>query len=319
MTLLGAFVSAILPIVAIAAVGYAIGRATDVAVGPLNTVALNFFLPALVFHGIATTTLGGDAVVSLVVAVVAYLLGLMALAFAAGHLLDVPETLFSGVVLASAFPNSGFVGIPLSAFVFGDLGRTTATVFLTVQSVVLYTLGVYVVSAREGDAAGATSALREVVRLPLVYAVAAAALVRVLGLVPPVDGTFMTTVDSVGSAAVPLMLTVVGIQLADVDLGHLRPTALPTALKLGVAPLVGVVIALAVGFTNPAVANVFVLECATPAAVTPLALVIAYRSASADEAVDVAEYMSTVIFVTTVASVVVLTGLVAAIRQGLLF
>ncbi|GAA0311568.1 AEC family transporter [Halarchaeum salinum] len=319
MTLFGAFTSAILPIVAIAAVGYAIGRTTDVAVGPLNTVALNFFLPALVFHGIATTSLSGSAALSLVVAVVAYLLALMVLAFVAGRIFDVPETLLSGLVLASAFPNSGFVGIPLASFVFGDLGRTTATVFLTTQSVVLYTLGVYVVSAREGDAAGATSALREVFRLPLVYAVAAAVLVRLLGVVPPVDGTFMTTVDSVGAASIPLMLTVVGIQLADVDLGHLRPTALPAVLKLGIAPVVGAAIALVVGFANPAVANIFMLECATPAAVTPLALVIAYQQADGDDAIDTAEYMSTVIFVTTVASVVVLTGLVAAIRSGWLF
>ncbi|GAD52290.1 predicted transporter [Halarchaeum acidiphilum MH1-52-1] len=319
MTLFGAFTSAILPIVAIAAVGYVLGRATDVSVGPLNTVALNFFLPALVFHGIATTSLSGSAVVSLVVAVLAYALVIMALAYVAGRALDVPDSLLSGIVLASAFPNSGFVGIPLTSFVFGDLGKTTATLFLTTQSVLLYTLGVYVVSAGKDDAAGATSALREVFRLPLVYAVAAAAIVRLLGLTPPADGTFMTTVNTVGSASVPLMLTVVGIQLADVDLGHLRPTALPTALKLVVAPVVGAAIAIVIGFANPDVANIFVLECATPAAVTPLALTIAYSDGDPDTAFDTAEYMSTVIFVTTVLSVVVLTGLVAAIQSGFVF
>ncbi|WP_435101030.1 AEC family transporter [Halarchaeum sp. P4] len=317
MTLLGAFTSAVLPIVAIAAVGYLIGTATDVDVEPLNTVALTFFLPALVFHGVATTDLSGDAVVSLVGAVLAYALVVMAIAYAAGRALGLPDSLLSGAVLASAFPNSGFVGIPLSAFVFGDLGETTATLFLTTQSVLLYTLGVYVVSASHDSTAGAASALREVFRLPLVYAVAAAALLRFLGWVPPVDGTFMTTVDSVGSASIPLMLTVVGIRLADVELGHLRRAVFPSTLKLLVAPLVGVAIALVVGFADPAVANVFVLECATPAAVTPLAIVIAYSDAG-DE-FDTADYMSTVIFVTTVLSVFVLTGLVAAIQAGWLF
>nr|WP_123075070.1 AEC family transporter [Halarchaeum sp. CBA1220] len=317
VSLLGAFTSAILPIVAIAAVGALIGTLADVDVGPLNTVALTFFLPALVFHGVATTDLSGDAVAALVGAVLAYALLVMGLAYVAGRAIGLPDSLLSGAVLASAFPNSGFVGIPLAGFVFGDLGATVATLFLTTQSVLLYTLGVYVVSASHDASAGAASALRDVFRLPLVYAVAAAALLRLLGWVPPVDGTVMTTVDSVGSASIPLMLTVVGIQLADVDLGHLRRAVFPSALKLLVAPLVGVAIALAVGFANPAVANVFVLECATPAAVTPLAIVLAYSDADDDH--DTAEYMSTVIFVTTVLSVLVLTGLVAAIRGGYLF
>ncbi|MFB6163735.1 MAG: AEC family transporter [Haloarculaceae archaeon] len=317
MSAISAFTSAILPIVAIAAVGYLIGVRTDVSVDALNTVALNFFLPALVFHGVATTELGGGTVLWLAGGVLAYLLAMMGIGYVAGRALDLSEAVLPGVVLSSSFPNSGFVGIPLSGFVFGDLGTTTATIYLTVQSVLLYTLGVYFVSASTGAAADPRDALREVFRLPLVYAVALAALVRVLGVVPPVDGTLMTTIDAVGSASIPVMLTVVGIQLSNVDLSAFRRTALPAALKLAVAPAVGLVIALAIGFSDPRVGNVFVLECATPAAVTPLAITIAY-SDTAENTVSTAEYVSSVIFVTTVLSVVVLTGLVVAVRNGLL-
>ncbi|ESP87348.1 AEC family transporter [Candidatus Halobonum tyrrellensis] len=319
MSVASAFTSAILPIVAIGAVGYLLGRRTGVSVDGLNTVALNVFLPALVFHGVATTDLSGRTVLALAGGVLAYMVVMMGVAYAAGRASGLPETLLPAAVLASAVPNSGFVGIPLSGFVFGDVGRTTATLYLTVQSVVVYTLGVYVVSAGAERTAGAADALREVFRLPLVYAVGLAALLRAFGAVPSVDGTFMTTVDTVGSAAVPLMLTVVGIQLASVDLGALRGTALPATLKLLVAPVVGWGVALAVGFGDARVANVFVLECATPAAVTPLALAIAYGDDAGEDALSTAEYMSSVIFVTTLASVVVLTALVVAIRAGLVF
>lgn len=317
MSVVSAFTSSILPIVAIALVGYLIGRRFGSTVDQLNTVALNFFLPALVFHGVATTDLSGGTVVALAVGVSAYTIGMMAIAYVGARTLDLSEAILPGIVLASAFPNSGFVGIPLMAFVYGDLGRTTATLFLTVQSVLLYTLGIYVVSA-DNDDTGTMDAVREVFRLPLVYAVAAAALMRAFGLVPPVDGTFMTTVDTVGSASVPLMLTVVGIQLADVNLRAFRRTTVPTVLKLVVAPVVGAGIALAIGFSDPRVSNIFVIECATPAAVTPLALTIAYGDPSGDT-LSTAEYMSSVIFVTTVLSVVVLTFLVFAVQNGLLF
>jgi predicted permease len=165
---------------------------------------------------------------------------------------------------------------------------------------------------------GVRSAVGEVFRLPLVYAVGFAALVRLLGVAPPADGTILTTINSVGSASVPLMLTVVGIQLSEVKLGALDRTVLPTALKLVVAPILGAGIALVVGFPEPHIGNIFVLECATPAAVTPLALTIAYGDSDGD-ALSTAEYMSTVIFVTTVLSVVVLTALVVAIQGGYLF
>jgi malate permease and related proteins len=308
------FTDAILPIVAIAAVGYLLGRRTGLSVEPLNTVALTFFLPALVFHGLATTDLSGGTVVKLVGGVLAYVFVLMGIAYVGGRALDVPEALLPAIALSSAFPNSGFVGIPLVGFVFGDLGRTTATLYLTTQSVVLYTFGVYVVS----DEGAALEAVREVFRLPLVYAVVAAGVLRALGLVPPADGTFMTTVDSVGSASIPLMLTVVGIQLSEVELGALRRTLFPTGLKLVVAPVIGAAIALAVGFSDPRISNIFVLECATPAAVTPLALIIAYGD-TPEEGLSAAEYTSTVIFVTTILSVVVLTGLIVAIQSGWLF
>lgn len=308
------FTSAILPIVAIAAVGYLIGRRTGLSVEPLNTVALTFFLPALVFHGLATTDLSGGTVVKLVGGVLVYVFVLMGIAYVGGRALGVSEALLPAIALSSAFPNSGFVGIPLVGFVFGDLGRTTATLYLTTQSVVLYTFGVYVVS----DEGAALEAVREVFRLPLVYAVVAAGVLRALGLVPPADGTFMTTVDSVGSASIPLMLTVVGIQLAEVELGAIRRTLFPTGLKLVVAPIVGAAIALLVGFSDPRISNIFLIECATPAAVTPLALIIAYGE-TPEEGLSAAEYTSTVIFVTTILSVVVLTGLVVAVRSGWLF
>lgn len=311
------FTSAVLPIIVIAAVGYVIGRRTGVDVAPLNTVALNFFLPALVFHGVATTQLSGGTVLDLGLGVLLYLLGMMGIAYLGGRAFDLPDAVLPGVVLASTFPNSGFVGIPLTSFVFGDLGRTTATLFLTIQSVVLYTVGVYVVSASAGDTTDATGAVREVFRLPLVYAVVLAAVVRVAGIVPPADGTLMTTIDTVGSASIPLMLTVVGIQLAGVKLGALRRTVLPTALKLVIAPVLGAAIALAIGFGDSRVGNIFILECATPAAVTPLAIAIAYTDPD-DGALSTAEYMSTVVFVTTLLSVAVLTALVVAIRNGLL-
>jgi hypothetical protein len=317
----GVFASAVLPVVAVACVGFALARLRDVDPEPLNTAVVYVLAPALVFHSLATTDLGGGTLARLAGAVGAYHLGMLAVSEVAARVAGVDEPVRSALVLTATFPNSGNYGIPLSAFAFGAVGRSTAVVFLAVQSVLVYTVGAYVAARSGGD--GGLAGLRQVVRLPLVYAVVAALAARAAGVVPPEASTVMTTTRLVGDAAIPVMLLVLGIQLANTDYGAaLSRVPVPTVLKTGVAPAVGLAVALAVGLGagpggDPAVARTFVLETATPAAVTPLVLVGEFGG-DADGPVGVVEYVSATVLVTTLVSVPVLTALVALLRAGVL-
>jgi predicted permease len=315
MGLTAAFTNAVGPILAVAVAGYALARLTGVAVEPLNTAGLYVLVPALAFHSIVTTSLGGGEVFKLGVGVVVYALVMIAVAWVVGKAVGESGALLGALMLAAAFPNSGFVGIPLSEFAFGDIGRTTAVLYLTVQSLVVYTLGVYIAS--RGVDRGVSEAIAEIFRLPLIYAVALGVAIRAFGMAPALDGAALETVGLVGDASIPVMLLVLGIQLAETDVTAITRSAAPVFLKLAAAPLVAVGIALVLGFADPTVARVFVLESAAPAAVTPLALTIEYAEDAAPGEISAPEYLSTAIFVTTVASVVVLTGLVAALQAGL--
>jgi predicted permease len=248
------------------------------------------------------------------VGVVAYALVMIAVAWAVGKAVGESGALLGALMLAAAFPNSGFVGIPLSEFAFGEVGRTTAVLYLTVQSLVVYTLGVYIAS--RGVDRGVGEAVGEIFRLPLIYAVALGVGIRALGLAPAFEGAALKTVGLVGEASIPVMLLVLGIQLAETDVTAITRSAAPAFLKLAAAPIVAVGIALVLGFADPTVARVFVLESAAPAAVTPLALTIEYAEDVAPGDVSAPEYLSTAIFVTTVASIAVLTVLVAALQAG---
>jgi predicted permease len=314
MGLTAAFTNAVGPILAVAVVGYALARMTDIAVEPLNTAGLYVLVPALAFHSIVTTSLGGGEVFKLGVGVVAYALVMIAVAWAVGKAVGESGALLGALMLAAAFPNSGFVGIPLSEFAFGEVGRTTAVLYLTVQSLVVYTLGVYIAS--RGVDRGVGEAVGEIFRLPLIYAVALGVGIRALGLAPAFEGAALKTVGLVGEASIPVMLLVLGIQLAETDVTAITRSAAPAFLKLAAAPIVAVGIALVLGFADPTVARVFVLESAAPAAVTPLALTIEYAEDVAPGDVSAPEYLSTAIFVTTVASIAVLTVLVAALQAG---
>jgi hypothetical protein len=317
MSLVSAFTSAILPIVSVMGLGYVLTWALDVEADPLNDVALYLFLPALIFHSIVTTTLGGATVARIFAGVGLFVVAMMGLAELTDRALGVPEPYRSADVLAGALPNAGFYGIPLAEFAFGDVGRTTAVIYITAQAFLMYTLGVYVASRGGGEAG--IGAVKEIFRLPLVYAIAAAGVVRLLGVAPPTGGTFMSTTRLVGDASIPLMLVIVGVQLHGLEYGNVRRVIRPSVIKLIVAPLAGLGVALALGkFGDVAVARVFVLLCATPVALIPLALTLSYSDVDDRAGLSASEYLTMTIFVTTVASVPVLTLLITLLREGAL-
>ncbi|MFB6121985.1 MAG: AEC family transporter [Haloferacaceae archaeon] len=317
MSLLTIFLTAILPIVAMAGAGVVLGRFHAVDIDPLNVVTVYLLLPALIFHSIATATLAQPTLVRVGVATAAYIVGMLVLTEVVGRVLGESEPVLSALVLVSTFPNSGNYGIPLSEFAFGDVGRSTAVLFLTVQAVLTYTVGVYIASRSGGGSALANT--KQMVKVPLVYAVVAALLARWAGVVPPADGTAMVTVKLVGDASIPLMLVILGVQLAETDYASaLARVGVVNLLKMAVAPLVGVGIALLVGFENRTVARTFVLECATPAAITPLLLLLEFGGdARVGGGVTVAEYVSTAVLTTTLVSIPVLTLLIAALESGM--
>jgi hypothetical protein len=315
MSLVGTFASAILPILVVAGVGGLLGRATDVDAGPLNTVTIYVFAPALIFHGLVTTTLSGATLLKIAAGVGAYVLLMGAVAAGVARLTGRTEPTLSAVVLLSTFPNCGNYGVPLSSFAFGETGRNAAILYLTGETVMTYTVGVYLASRTAGD--GGVTGVKRILKLPLTYAVVAALLVRWAGVAPPAGTTLMETLRLVGDATIPLMLVVLGVQLVRTDYAAtLSRAATPTLLKLAVAPVVAVGVALALGFEDAGVAKTFVLESSMPTAVMPLVLLTEFSDATVD-GVPIPQFASTVIFVTTLASVPLLTALIAVLDAGL--
>ncbi|WP_231185524.1 AEC family transporter [Haladaptatus sp. DYF46] len=314
MSLVSALTSAVLPVLAVAAVGFLLGTVRDIEVSVLGTVTIYVLTPSLVFHSLTTSSLGGETVVTLAAGVLAFTLGMAAVAELVGRALGESEPVLGALVLSSTFPNAGNYGIPLSQFAFDDVGRSTAILYIAAQSVLTYTLGVYIAS--RGDETSNLAAVREVFKLPLVYAVLAAGLVRFLGMVPSPDSAMMSTLELTGNAAIPIMLLMLGIQLANTDSGAaVTRVGVSNALKLVVAPVLAVGVVFLLGFEDLTVARVFILECAMPAAVTPLILSIEYDRSSG-VGLSAPEYVSTAIFVSTLVSVPVLTLLIAILQSG---
>lgn len=313
-SLLSVLASTVAPVLVVAGIGYVLGRYMEVDVEALNTVTLYVLTPALVFESLATTAITSRTAFQLVAGFSVFTLAMLVVAEGVGRLLDVGGARHDALVVTSAFPNTGNFGIPVAAFAFGALGRSTAVLVMITQTVLTYTLAAYVTTRSTGESL--RDAVEGILRIPVLYAVVAALVVRWFDAVPPTDGEVMRTVSLLGDAAIPMFLLILGLQLAATQSGtSLAETAPALGLKSVVAPVVGFGSLLLVGIDDPAVAGAFLVECAAPAAVTPLLFLIEFGERPAGVGPD---YASTVILGTLATSLPAVGLIIVAVQTGVL-
>ncbi|MDY6779959.1 MAG: AEC family transporter, partial [Halobacteria archaeon] len=278
----------------------------DVDPQPLSTVTVYVLVPALVFHSLMNSEVSGAEGTRVVVASVAITLVMWGVSEAVFGFLS-PRDGRNALVLSSTFPNTANYGIPLSVFAFPSVGRTTAVLYVIGSTFVIYTLGVYVSS----KSSGARRALRRVFELPLFYAMVAALALSATGVELP--GSTTETLGLVGNSSIPVMLVILGLQLErtnpsgdvlNVEIGVVN------FLRLVTAPLAALPVVVLLGFTDPDVARVVVLESSMPAAVTTVLLSVEFG-----EEKD-ADYASASVLTTTLLSTLTVTALVAVLRSG---
>ncbi|MFB6077886.1 MAG: AEC family transporter [Halarchaeum sp.] len=308
-------VTAILPTFLIIGVGVALEWAEGVDAGPLNTLTMFVLTPALTVHSIALTELDASALLKISGGVVAFLAAALAASWVVGRALGMKGAFFRAFELVAAFGNAGSLGIPLSAFAFGAVGRQTAVLFAAVHGAFVFTVGMGIAASSGGESRLAS--LREVLRYPIVYAVVVAAAARVAGVVPAADSAAMQTLGMVGDASIPVMLVILGVQLAGTKYRHaLAGVVAPTAFRFVVSPAIGLAVALLLGFANSTVARVFVLLTAMPVAIAPVIFVVEFASDTTVRGVTLPEYVSVNVLVTTLVSIPVLTVVVYALQSG---
>ncbi len=157
---------------------------------------------------------------------------------------------------ALTWSNAGNMGLPMTLFAFGEQGLSLSIAFFTLSSLSNYTLG-------QGIAAGGIS-FREVIRMPVVYAIALAMVLIFWGLHLPLFAG--RAVQLLGGIAVPLMLMSLGYSLASLRMTSLRTSVVLALVRLLGGFAIGWGVAWLFGLEGVA-RGVVVIQSAMPAAV----------------------------------------------------
>lgn len=288
------------PIVIVATLAFVMARALGLEARTLSRLTLYLFTPALLFGSMYRSKLGSEFVEIVAFAfVVTVLMGIITWIMI--RVMHYDRLTASAFALSVLFVNAGNYGLPLILFAFGEEGLARAVVFFTMSAILTQTLAVFIAA---GGKASVLQALKNVFALPLVYAVAFGLVLNVTGLAVP--DPVVKALDLLGSAAVPCMLAILGIELAHASLNRDRfNVGLATFAKLGIAPLIAFALAGVMGMDGVTRA-VCIVESSMPTAVTASIVAIEFDSRP--------EFVTSVVLLSTVASVISLTLLIGILR-----
>jgi len=267
----------ILPVFAIAFIGYVSGRtgwANADEARVLNRFAMTVLLPIFLFRAIASAPWPAFELLPLLAYVV-----VEALVYAAGFAVaritfgrSRQEALLLG--FAGVFVNNAYYTLPIAQFL-GDDGTTLAiTSIIMIDSILAFAGTMVALEVMAGRDAGSSAGLvlKRVLRLPLLWAIAAAGVFVLGGLSLP--GPLDTFAGFVGRAASPTALFAMGVILS---VTRLRPEPLAVlviAVKVLVFPLaLWAAIALMAPGTSP---DGFLLAAAGPTGAMAFSMALLY-------------------------------------------
>lgn len=269
--ILEVFLQNILPIFIVASIGFTLRRYLGIDKQTLSRLTFYAFSPALVFSSLVNSKIPGDEMVQLAgnALVVTLLMGLIALL--ASRLLRLSRIDTMALLLVVMFVNGGNYGLTLNQLRYGEEGLARAVVFYVVSTILVFTLGVFVASL--GKANWRTS-LSRLVRLPAFYAVVLAVVIYSFNISVP--RPLLRGIEVAGSGAIPVMLVVLGMQIADLtDLGRVWLAAPATILRLVIAPAVAVLVAGWFGLAGLSQAT-SIIEASMPTAVVVTILAVEF-------------------------------------------
>jgi malate permease and related proteins len=296
------FANDLLPVFAIAGVGFLLARFAGVPVQGVSRLTFHALAPALVFNVLVTSTLdfGQSSRMALFYLLVAASAAVMARIAAIPLRLD--RRALAAFMLVVVCSNSGNYGLPVALLAFGREALAFASVYFVSSAIFSYTGGVLLAASGRRSVRDAVAGL---FRVPAFYGAMAAVLTMALGV--PMPAVIMRPIGMLSDTALPMMILVLGMQIERAAMPD-RPivVAVAVAVSLILTPLAGIGWAHAVGLEGAAL-QAGVLQASMPTAVMTTILALEFDA--------MPQFVTSVVCVATLLSPITVTLLIAYLQH----
>ncbi len=263
----------IAPIILIACLGALLDRTKAIDTRSTSQIIIYLTSPALAFYGIANSSIESSEFGKLVLFTILSMGAITVLAWLITVCLKMDRLTSSAFVLSVSLINGINYGIPLNEFAFGQSGLERAIVIGVSGGLYASTVGIFLASWGQ---ASIWQAIKNVFRVPLVYASLLGLVVNLCHIPTPL--LVMRLTKTLGGAAVPLMLIMLGIQISRASLQGQWGVIIGASLaRLGGGAAVGLLIAFLLGLKGVTY-QVAVVEAAMPTAVLAVVLATEFNS-----------------------------------------
>lgn len=297
--LLSIFLNVLVPVFALVLLGYIAGPRLQLEGRTLSRLAYFILTPAFVFNILSRTRIEAALAGRMVAFITLVYVMTIVIAFVAARLLRRPAAMTAAYVMIAAFGNVGNFGLPIIQFAEGPEALGVATVYFLANLVLAF---VVCVTAANFSRGFSLSVAGQVFRTPALIALAPALAVNWWGIAMP--EVLQRPLDLLSAAMIPVMLIVLGAQLAAAGLPKLSADMLiSSAIRLVIGPAIAFGV---VGwFALPELErNVGILQCSMPTAV--LVSIIAIENRLLPEFVTATVLFSNLASVVTLAIVLLL-------------
>jgi predicted permease len=256
------FADNIFPILLIATIGYILQRTLNLNPRSISQTVFNVFTPALVLKLLIISDIQAADIGRMVLFAAIIMLLISVISWILSKTLRLGESLASAFILSATFANAGNYGLSVNQFAFGEQALAFASLYYITSSLLINSAGVYIATVGQVQP---KRALLSLLKVPAVYAIPIALFIRMSGFELPL--MVWRPIDLLGSAAVPSMLVVLGMQIGHTGMPKQKGLlGLTVALRLLVSPLIAVAIAPLINLSGVAY-QAGIIESATPTAV----------------------------------------------------
>lgn len=273
----------IIPVFLVVLIGYLLGKFYK----KLNIDTLVFLLvyitvPCIIFTSLVKSELllKDLMIIAIATSLIVIITGLIIFLF-----LRITRLKHNGLYLPLTIGNTGYLGYPISMNAFGSDGLTRAIVYDNIASIFLFSIGIYIVNEKND--------VKEVFRLPLIYALLFGILFIILGIKLP--SVIITPLEMIGSITIPLALIVLGYRISMIRISHIG-IALPGAMFKLIGGFLIAHFVVSILSINGLTRSVILLQSAMPSAVMSMILCQKYKCDS--------EIVTSIVMLSTLLSII---------------
>lgn len=265
----------VLPVFLIFGIGYISQKLLKMDIKSISAMSLYILLPLLTFDTFYRNELTVDYLYLFIFSVIITVI-LIGITVLTGWFMKSTKEDVSAILLGTLFPNSGNYGAPVMLFALGAVAFDYAIVLMVLHGFIISTVGIFIASFGSGGTISVKDAILSIFRIPVIYGAAAGLLFQLMDIT--IDDKLMDILQMTGNAAVPVVMLILGMQLAEIrkENFELRNINAVVLIRMVVSPVVAMVLVMFMP-VDETMKMVFIILNAMPVAANSTMLAVQFN------------------------------------------